>query len=398
MKRRLMIVFCTGRLTVRPVARMLTLQLERSGHFERYALSLVFAIDPEFSRCPLEQFVLSRDIAVRYKSVQYLGPSDCERFARAARRAGVRRRDTDILFGRRGYSSQKNMAIVHSVQHGAEYLLFLDDDEYFVAPFREKSGLAWYEQDVVGVQLSTLRSVDVGSGLKTGYFSPIPSGLSRHVSEDTLRRLGEVLGVGNEVVTGSTFCGGADSLVAYGEDSTVRERSCRRNVLSGGNLCISIEASRAGLLPPFLNPPGARGEDAILSTQLSRAKVRQAPVYTFHDPFQQHLGITRGVYPSRLRPASVSRRSVERLGAACLGWVRYAPLWLRLTETSTWRDRVQQMRDELVTLGPHLSRALNYPGFAQLADNLAHYSMRAGKDLDELMWAREAWPRVMTGV
>lgn len=391
---RLAVVFCTGRASVTAVVAMLARQLEEYGHLEQFEVSLVLACDPAFTGVPLSGFGLEDEVSRRFAAVDRLGPDSFRRLLPLAERAGVARRAFDILFEPRGYSSQRNTAIAHAVMHGAERMLLLDDDEYFVAPFANGGVIEWREQDVVGEQMRALSCAELASGAKTGYFSPVPSELRRHVDEGTLRSLGTAVGLGNEVVTEETFVGDDERLVAYGQEGA-QPAGTGRAVLSAGNLGLSVAALRNGTLPPFMNPPGARGEDAIFATQLNGARLAHVRAYTFHDPFGQHQGITRGVYPSQLRPEGVTPRTMKRFCATCIGWVRYAPLWLRLTRTEDWTDRAERMERDLERVGPRLAAGLRCEGFARLATELASYVRRCGVDLDELRWAGEGWRRLM---
>jgi hypothetical protein len=161
-----------------------------------------------------------------------------------------------------------------------------------------------------------------------------------------------------------------------------------KTIVFGGNLSVSLEAMREGRLPPFYNPPGARGEDAFFGTLLGQASIEPAecsPV--FHDPFNLHCSLGKGVNPRRLTVnPPPTRRNLRRFAKAVYGWVSYAPLWIhhqfgdvdtpaRLRELDEGFARIDRDLAELFNgAGPywHLQRAIReMPGQLELLENIS---------------------------
>jgi len=113
--------------------------------------------------------------------------------------------------------------------------------------------------------------------------------------------------------------------------------------ISGGNLCINLRQPQRSL--PFFNPPGARGEDTFLSTMLQDRVVRRIPCYTFHDGFSICQHLLDGVLPIQLSAITAGAPSVNtRFLNACIGWVRYKPLLVYLTDPSSYARRMAELK------------------------------------------------------
>ncbi|MBI2504192.1 MAG: hypothetical protein HYW07_13285 [Candidatus Latescibacteria bacterium] len=406
MKKQVHLAFCSGRRTLPLVAGMLARNLVQWGHTASCDLSLTIAYDPGFQGLSPLDFALPGEVERQFAAVAYLGPGAQSQLAWLQRSFGLEEAGFAALFRSRGYSSQKNIALAHALLAGADYLLFLDDDEYLAAPFPgEKGQLEWEEGDLLGAHLCGLKQVAITHGVLTGYSSPVPTDLDQYLAEEVRRRLGLALGLGSEFIAGDTFvrprelirCGDRDFLGQLPRP-LVQARGVK--LLSGGNIAFDLGAMRAGQIPPYFNPPGARGEDALLGAQLEAVACQQVPACIFHDPFQRYLGIARGEYPSQLDGVGVGPETLERFCRAFIGWVRYAPLLLRLTvgDAQEREERLERMQGELDELGPALARGLGWQGFAKGAEELRRYRGRLERDWEDLQRAREAWFRLVRGV
>lgn len=406
MNQQIHIAFCTGRKTLPLVAGMLAGQLERGDHFSTCDLNLTIAYDPGFQGLSPLDFALPSQVERCFAAVNYLGPAAWEQLAWMRDSFGLDPAGFEVLFKPRGYCSQKNIALAHALLSGAERLLFLDDDEYFAAPFKgAHGGLVWEEQDVLGAHGAGLRRAAITHGIVVGYPMPVPSDLDQYLGEELRRRLGKALALGTEFIGEESFLCPAEP-VRYGDRDFLRGLPCpvemERGVrpMSGGNIAFDLNAVRAGHIPPYFNPPGARGEDSILGAQLSGVAFHRIPACIFHDPFQQYPGIAQGRYPQRLEPVATGPATLERFCRAFIGWVRYAPLLLRLTvgDAAEREERIGRMRAALQSIGPELERGLGWRGFSQGARTLEVYQARVQKDFDDLERAKEAWSRLMQGV
>ena len=151
------------------------------------------------------------------------------------------------------------------------------------------------------------------------------------------------------------------------------------------------------MIPPYFNPVGSRGEDAILGMQLKEAKVLRVPVYTFHDPFQKYKGITTGKYPQAIEAIQVIDGTIDRFCKACIGWVRYAPFLIRMTSPTeeAYEDRIKSMQNGIGQVGREIDTQLNWDGFHNMAPNLDRYHHRSAQDVEELYVARNGWKQLV---
>jgi hypothetical protein len=406
MKRQIHLAFCSGRRTLPLVAGMLARNLGQWGHLETCDLSLTIAYDPSFQGLSPLDFSLPGQVERRFPTVSYLGPGAWEQLAWMRRSFGLGEAGFAALFRPRGYAAQKNIALAHALLSGADALLFLDDDEYYAAPFPGGDGrLEWEEGDLLGPHLRGLEGAAITYGVETGYTSPVPAHLGLYLCEGVRRRLGAALGLGSEFIGEETFvrlerlirCGDRGALAQL-PGPVVRQRGVA--LMTGGNIALDLEAVRHGQIPPYFNPPDARGEDALLGAQLDGVVCSQVPACIFHDPFQRHLGITRGEYPPCLDQIGVGPETLERFCRAYIGWLRYAPLLLRLTtaDDREREERMRQMQEALDGLGPAMAQGLGWEDFARGGEELQRYRGRVEQDWEELQQAREAWFRIARGV
>ena len=402
MKTRVHIAFCSGRRTVREVAGMLARQLRRFDHCSMYNIHLAIFFDPHFQRLSPENFRLSEDTTRCFEEVSYCGPDYFRELTGLKATSGIDDRSFEILFRPRGYCSQKNAAFAWALLGGAERLLFLDDDEYFVAPFRNQPPfLHWKEQDIFGLHMSALDRAEITNGLVTGYPSPIPADLDRYWPTELRQALGKALSKGNEIIDEKTFLRRSDS-IRYGNPRYLKslphqvEPVNGVRFMTGGNVAFHLGAVRQGRIPPYFNPVGARGEDAILGSQIPRVHFHRVPACVFHDPLQRYVGIPKGLFPSRLEPIPTTSRSLERFCQAFLGWLRYAPLLLRLTteDAGEYEEKIDHMCRTFGRIGAQLDALLGWRGFHRAEATLSTYHLQSHRDLDDMRRAQEAWGKM----
>ena len=81
--------------------------------------------------------------------------------------------DTHLIFGD-GYAKKRNMVLYFAMKHAMDKLIFLDDDEYPMAVFKNKDNfITWAGQSIVGTHLSYNNECDITHGYHCGYISTI---------------------------------------------------------------------------------------------------------------------------------------------------------------------------------------------------------------------------------
>lgn len=309
----------------------------------------------------------------------------------------------DLLFGE-GYAKKRNAVIYFAIKNKMDRLIFLDDDEYPIAVMKNKyDNLVWMGQSVVGTHLKYSEGADITHGHHCGYISPIPKILFNEIlTESDFKSFVEA--ISNEIVSwdvvrenillnnGVTY---ADpEIINEGKVSEVTETSGMK-FISGANLCFNLKNCGAAL-PPFYNPPGARGEDTFMSTALTNMKVLKVPVYTFHDGFLNYQQILRGNLPITLQAVNASSPAiVKRFISACIGWIRYKPLMLYITRTEDYEELIEKVKTNLEVSIPKFCIYFQNEHFRQILIELAQYHKNVRKHFNAFQSTKTAWSELI---
>ena len=373
---------------------MLVGRLRALGYAEGLCLRLLIVWDHTLEGAPPPHRELQLSGAGTFQQVRCIEMAAAAALACEAGVPGV----VEPLLKRPGYSTRRNIAVLEALNADSDALLFLDDDEYFMAPWRDDEGrLHWRPVDPLGPHLDGLaQGAAVTNGTTLGEPSPIPRGITRRVEPALLRRLGAALAAGSEFLTPASFLAGRMCLAPGPEDNLPRPISAVRGVhrVSGGNLALDLHAVRAGQLPPFHAPPAARGEDALFGARIGHLSALRVPAYVFHDPFGRFTDMaSAGVCPTQLMPTPLTQITVERFGRALLGWIRYAPVLLRLRapDEAWYRVGIALMREAVIEAAPALAAGLNWEGFLAAPSVLTRYTRSCEHDLEELQSTEYAW-------
>ena len=173
----------------------------------------------------------------------------------------------------------------------------------------------------------------------------------------------------------------------------VQEKSCCK-FISGANLCINLTKPERTF--PFFNPPGARGEDTFLSTMLQDRTVLEIPCYAFHDGFSSYKNLLNGVLPIELAPITAdSPMIVNRFLSACIGWVRYKPLLVYLTNPGGYAEEIASMRKTLNEVSPKLAQYFKNDGFLNVIRELEEYHANVQKHAAQFQLAKDTWQKLL---
>lgn len=314
----------------------------------------------------------------------------------------VDEQEGDLLFGE-GYAKKRNAALYFAVKQGMDRLLFVDDDEYPLAVFDKRpQRLTWMGQSVLGTHLRYGADADITHGHHCGYISPIPKfEFNRILTENDFRAFVEATSndiiswesvkrtvIGNDGVTYAD-----PRIVDRNAVSEVREVGGMK-FISGANLCFNLKRTQE--VPPFYNPPGARGEDAFMSTTLSRLRVVKVPCYTFHDAFLEYQRILNGVLPTRLLSVDATSPEVRRrFVRASVGWIRYKPLLLHLTQPERYSEVIDGMKRRLEAVIPKMIEYFETDKFGDLLTELERYDRNVRRHHRAFNATRAAWAKAI---
>jgi hypothetical protein len=300
-----------------------------------------------------------------------------------------------------GYAAKRNAVVYFAVKNKMDYFVFLDDDEYPLAVTNTRNKAVWSGQHVISTHLKYISRADITHGLHCGYISPIPQvEFNEIISEEIFQKFIEA--ISNDIIKwdkirktmadgGVTY---ADTnVLMYDEAEEVQEIN-HAKFISGANLCLILTDPLR--LFPFFNPPGARGEDTFLSTCLSDRTVLRVPVYTFHDGFSTYNHLLDGVLPTKLKPVCASdNHIITRFYQACVGWVRYKPLLVYITDRENYTDRITEIAWQLETTLPAISKYFNDPNFLNISTELQKYHQTVEKNYQEYIKSQEVWLKIM---
>jgi hypothetical protein len=307
----------------------------------------------------------------------------------------------DLIFGE-GYAKKRNAALYFASRKKMDRLLFIDDDEYPLAVFQNTlKDLYWTGQSVLGTHLRFSDGADITHGHHCGYISPIPTfDFNDLLTELDFRDFVEA--TSNDIISWANVKNTIidNHGVKYADEKVISQKSTFEvpevhgmKFISGANLCFNL--SRSKRLPFFYNPPGARGEDAFMSTTLTRHKVVKVPCYTFHDAFLQYRNLLSGVLPIKLVAADPASSAVKhRFLRASIGWIRYKPLLTYITRPAEYDEVIEDMKRRLQTVVPKLCRYLDMPQFENLRTELNKYHRNVQRHYRTFRATEDAWEKV----
>lgn len=398
--------FATGRKNFRKVLNSYIYSWKESGLEDKLqkhiSLNLFVAYDLNYSNTQSTDYTnLAQDVVDAFDEITFIGEKSAQKNVAQLIEDGVlTTADAKVLFPS-GYAGKRNAILYAAMTTHMDYLLFLDDDEYPVAVTNNSGNCLWGGQYVIPMHLSHIADVDVTNGYHCGYISPIPHiDFGNILSETDFSRF--IGALSNDILNwdsirrimangGVTY---ADTSVLVGKESHPVEEVNHCKFISGSNLCINL--TRPERVFPFYNPPGARGEDTFLSSLLSERTVMRIPCYTFHDGFSAYRHLLDGVLPIQL--ASITAKSnaiVTRFYNACIGWVRYKPLLLYITDPEGYDAAIQEIRTTLNETAPKLCRYFGSEDFMNIIPELDKYAKNVKKHHGQFLTTQDAWARLI---
>ena len=392
--------FATGRKGFQKVLRSYVHNWKESGLVDdcRIDLNLFIAYDLSYKNTKAEDFTkLHHALPYEIKTKVFIGNSELrQEIDRLVQQQILTLREAELIFSK-GYAARRNAVLYFAIKNKMDYLLFLDDDEYPVAVTNTQKTAVWGGQHVLSKHLTYLPESDITHGRHCGYISPIPYiEYDKIMTELDFKTFIEA--ISNDILSwdkirtvmengGVTY---ADPRVLTGGEAFEVMEKHRCKFISGSNLGINLKDP--GRVYPFYNPPGARGEDTFLSTCLGNRKVQRIPCYTFHDGFSTYNHLLDGVLPIHLKDIKADNELIiERFYKACIGWVRYKPLFIYITKQEDYEKTIGEMRRQLQDSVPKLSAYFKKPEFANIITELDRYHGNVIKHYQEFMETKQAW-------
>lgn len=301
------------------------------------------------------------------------------------------------LFLGHGYCKARNTILYFALKNNIDYLLFWDDDEYPVACFNNDNNLIWKEQNNIATHMKYISNADITFGYRCGYNSPIPYiDFDKFDCEKEFSKF--IDAVSNEAVTWEKVKKVMkQNGITYAEEKILNENKIHRlhklgisEWLLGSGLCINLD--NINKIPAFYNPPKARGEDTFFSTLLNGANVVQVPTYHFHDGFLKYTNIMDKQYPDTLKKIILEDRNVEkRFLDACIGWIKYKPLLLYITQRYEYKEKIAEIKMKLKESIPKMNEIFPNIDFSIILTELNEYDENVYKHYKEYIRTNNIW-------
>ncbi|SHH33614.1 hypothetical protein SAMN02745245_01119 [Anaerosphaera aminiphila DSM 21120] len=305
-----------------------------------------------------------------------------------------------LIFGD-GYAKMRNQILYFAKKENMDYLIFFDDDEYPLACLKEGEHLLWAGQDPISTHVKHLQSSDMTNGFHCGYISPIPKIEYNDVfREEDFKNLIE--SVSNDILSwdsvkevleqdGITYAQ-REKLNIYSEKEVMEANGMK--FISGGNLGFNLDSIHT--LFPFYNPPGARGEDTFLSTCLQDITLFKIPLYTFHDGFLFYPNILKGALPIEFPHAiKSSNQMISRFRKALIGWIRYKPLFLFITQRDSYDEEISKIYSSLESILPKLCKYFDDDRFYTMLSELNYYNEHVEEHFEDFNNTKNVWQKLM---
>jgi hypothetical protein len=133
-----------------------------------------------------------------------------------------------------------------------------------------------------------------------------------------------------------------------------------------------------------------------MSTALTDLKVVKVPCYAFHDGFSMYNNLLNGVLPVELKPIeNISNEILKRFIDATIGWVRYKPLLVYITDNDNFEATMRIMEDNLKYTIPKLCTYFNTHQFNKILVEFEKYRKNAKKHFNDFEKTKTTWTRLL---
>lgn len=336
-------------------------------------------------------------------SVRFITPEDIEEEKQRLINKSILTEEEANLFLGNGHARGRNTLLYYACMNNMDYLLFWDDDEYPVACIKDddSSEVEWKRQENINAHLKNIDNANVTIGYHCGYISPIPYiDFNTEIPEEDFKNFIEV--ISNDIISwesikskiqnnyGITY---ADRKIANGKGLYEIKKQGAGKWVAGSTLCLNLHD--LSKIPAFYNPMNARGEDTFFSTMLDDSVVLKTPVYHFHDGFLQYSQIMLERYPKTFEKAvNTDYANGTRFFKACIGWVRYKPLLMYISDKENFKKNIDKVFSKLEECIPAMNNLFTNFDFNILLKELKEYSDRVELDYQEYLRTNDIWNKL----
>lgn len=396
--------FVTGRKNFKMVAKAYIRSFTENDYLDKnkYAIHLFVAYDLKYTGTQVSDYRITDGRLLEFvDSAYYLGPTAIKTETESlVKDKVITAKEANLIFGD-GYARKRNSVLYYAIKNNMDSLIFLDDDEYPIANIKVDQGIAWRGQEILSAHIKGIQAADITHGYHCGYISPIPQlQFNEQMSEYDFKLFIEA--ISNDIVSWDSYKermadGGityADKAVMDSKEPISVESVNGMKFISGANLAINLKDTKKVF--PFYNPPGARGEDTFLSTCINNCKVLKVGCYTFHDAFSTYGQILSGVLPESLKVMKTNTSSAsKRFLKAAVGWIRYKPLLLYITQPQEYEKKMAEIEEKLNYVLPKISVYFKNKDFQVILKEFNHYRNHVRQHFEDFENTKKAWKKIM---
>jgi len=396
--------FVTGRKNFKDVVKTYIYNWNESGNEKNknISLNLFVAYDLKYTGTKVSDYKnIDQEIMEIVDSAFYIGnPSIINEAQYLVEKKAINTEEANLIFGE-GYAKKRNTVLYFAIKNRMDYLIFLDDDEYPVANIKIADTTAWKGQQILSTHIKNIKNVNITHGHHCGYISPIPYiEFNDKLTEDDFRIFIE--SISNDIVNWESIKQKMDDGgVTYADRDIINKGATKvvdkvsgMKFISGANLGLNLK--KTDKIFPFYNPPGARGEDTFLSTSIGKCDVLKVPCYTFHDGFGIYKNLLNGVLPKEMKKIKAdSGKNTKRFLKAAIGWVRYKPLLLYITQRDNYEAEIIKMRANLTYVIPKLCDYFGNEEFKSILFELEYYNAHVEDHYKDFIKTKATWKKIL---
>lgn len=396
--------FVTGRKSFKRVIKTYIDNWNESDILDAddFALHLFVAYDLKYSSTVFSDYRVSdEEILDTVDSAHYLGNVSIENEAHdLIEKNVITRGEADLIFGE-GYAMKRNVVLYFALKNKMDYLIFLDDDEYPIATININDSIVWKGQEVISTHIINMMHSDMTHGHHCGYISPIP-----HIKfNDSLTEADFKLyieSISNDIINWESVKEKMENGgVTYADLDVINSKKVEHvkeingmKFISGANLGFNLK--NIDKIFPFYNPPGARGEDTFLSTSIGECNIRKVPCYTFHDGFGVYEHLLLGVLPNALKVVQPDQDMITiRFLRASIGWIRYKPLLLYITDRKNFDTRIVKIKGDLERVIPKICVYFGTDEFEKIYQEFDFYCKNVKKHHRDFIKTKTTWIKIV---
>ncbi len=399
--------FFTGRPNVCSIINsyynLLLEQFEESKYEVKITCFILF--DMEYLSTERKEFYNIEPEVYKNINIKYISPENIdEERKKFMTRFELSEYEANLILGN-NYAKARNTIMYYALRAKMDYLLFWDDDEYPVANIKDENGdVSWIKQNNLLEHFKGLKNANVTTGFRCGFMAPLPMfEYTEDLNEEDFKKF--IYAVSNEAFNWDTVCEMKvnPSSISYASEDIATAKASANELLGigkdtwvlGSGLALNLK--KLEILPAFYNPEGARGEDAFFATALAKenAKVVQVPTYHFHDSFLRYTNILKEKYPKNFKRLNHKDGDlVIRFRKACIGWMKYKPLLIYITEREKYEEIIIKVRAYLEETISKINKVFPNYNFDILLNELNEYDKNVEKHYEEYLKTTEVWNKI----